>query len=129
VHIRTYYALGVWNPARPLGRDNAVADVPGSARYRLADDGRVLLEHVSSDGEVKDYVGALVDAPNGHGAGKHLSRFALVFPIVGVCGGFMGYLCAASSFKAPGTAVGVIIGLSTFDVVVFVFGRSVRRKT
>jgi len=112
VRVRTGYALGgVWNPARPLGRQNRTPAVPGSATYRLTPDHLVVLHIVTPDGKHKEFVGPPAQRPAGDRPMTRTTRaLALIPAAAAVIGALIGY-AAANTSRLEDAAVGALVGV------------------
>jgi len=66
ITIRTRYAGGAWNPAKPRGPGNRTPNEPGWATYTLTSDGLIRLDLVRTDGRREQFVGPPVEPPEGY---------------------------------------------------------------
>lgn len=115
ITVRTRYAGGTWNPAKPPGERNHTPSEPGWAFYTLDKDGMVELELVRTDGAREYYTGPPVDPPEGYRRVRAAGVIPLLTYPIFIGGGFaVGVLVSggSQSHRYGDGGLGAVLGFA-----------------
>jgi hypothetical protein len=117
ITIRTRYAGGTWNPAKPLGRGNSTPNEPGLATYTLTNDGLVRLELVRADGRHEQLVGPPVQPPEGHARSRRIGAIPTLVYLGCAGSGFaLAYWLTDSRTPSYRVQIGILAALGSWVI-------------